>query len=140
MAFRTTTDYIKKVLKSDYDFVNSPDLTPNLRGANLVTSRVATCASDKGTPLTTGELTEIEAVLAAHYYTKSDPVYASRSTAGRAGSFVRGKEEPEPYKDMAISLDPSGCLRALLNARRASGGWLGKVQADQIDVEDRSST
>lgn len=138
--YRTTPEVVQSILGSDYDTANMPDLTPRIRAANLLVSRVATCASDKGVPLTTGELTEIEAWLAAWYYTKTDPVYLSRSTAGRSGAFVRGKEEPEPYKDGALALDPSGCLNALLNRRRAMVAWGGKVEADQIDVDQRSST
>ena len=142
MAFRTTPEYVRKVLGSDIGVDadgNWPDLEPRIRAANVIVDRVATCASDKGIPLSTAELTEIEAWLAAWYYTKTDPVYLSRSTAGRSGTFVRGKEEPEPYKDGALSLDTSGCLNAILNRRRAFVGWGGKVEADQIDYDQRSS-
>ena len=135
---RTSPGSVKEVLGKDYDSVSGRTLVPYIDTANLVVDRVATCATNKGYPLTSAELEMIERWLSAHYYTKSDPVYQSKSTAGASASFVRGKNEPEPYKDAAISLDSSGCLAAILNRQTASAVWLGKPPSEQIPYEERA--
>lgn len=137
---RTSADYVKKVLGADYDDEASPDLTPYIRGANLIITRLVTKASDRGVTLSTAEQRELETWVAAHLYTKSDPVYTSRSTEGASGSFVRDPKNPEPYKSGAILLDPSGVLNAMLSQQRASGAWLGLVEDDELDYDARSSS
>jgi len=134
---RTDPDKVKGILGKDYDTVSCPSLAGYITAANLLTTRVATCASSKGTPLSTAELESIERWLAAWFYTKSDPVYASKSTGKSSGSFVRGAKEPEPYKDAALALDPSGCLSALLNRQTAGGFWAGKPVSEWLTAEER---
>jgi hypothetical protein len=109
-----------------------------IRAASLVIDRVVACASAKGITLTTAEQMEMESWLAAHFYTKMDPTYASRSTDGASGSFVRDKDVPEPFKDGALMLDPSGCLLLALNkTQRATAGWMGRPPSEQTDYADR---
>src|SRR5207249_294049 len=98
---------------------------------------VSSCAAGKGLNLTTEELREVETWIAAHLYTKSDPVYTSRTTSAASGVFVRAPNNPEPYKDGAIAIDPSGCVNAALNQLRAGGFWLGKAPSEQTDYKDR---
>lgn len=129
---RTNQNNVKGVLGKDYDFNGCPSLKPYIDTANAVVSRVQTCAIAKGITLSSSELELIERWLAAHYYTKSDPVYASKTTGKATASFVRGTKEPEPYKDAAINMDYSGCLNAILNRLFAHGAWLGTAQ-DQYD-------
>lgn len=141
MAIRTTSALVQGVLGADYGQKPSgelPSLTPYIRIANQVTDRVATAAVDnKNITLTSAELEVIETWLAAHFYTKMDPVYTSKSTGGASGSFVRGKTEPEPYKDGAIAADYSGCVNAILNRFFASANWLGKAPSEQIPYWQR---
>lgn len=142
MALRTTEALVKAVLRlgsqgGDYDDANNPSLTRYIAAANLIVDRVATCATDRDLDLTTAELTEIETWLAAHYYTKSDRVYSSRSTKSKSGQFVLDPKVPEPYKAAAIEMDASGCLAAILSRQRAGGFWLGKAPSEQTDYVDR---
>ena len=135
---RTTSAAVILVLGGDYDTVSLPSVTPYIDSATAIVDRVNAAATVKGYILSTVELELIERWLSAHLYTKSDPTYQSRSTAGASGSFVRGPKEPEPYKDAAIAMDPSGCLNSQLNALRAGGFWLGKPPSAQIPYKDRS--
>lgn len=128
---RTTAALVQGVLVNDWDGVT--DLTPYIATANSIVNQVVKLSAYKRTPLaqgltndpTTQEL--IERWLAAHCYTKMDPVYQSKSTLGASASFVRGKNEPEPYKDMAIGVDYSGCLKALLERQFATMFQAGSV-------------
>lgn len=133
---RTTDSAVAEVLGNDYDGCAS--LRPRIASANLLVSRVATCATAKGQTLSAAELEMLERILAAHFYTKTDPVYASKSTNGASASFVRGNKEPEPYKDWAISMDPSGCLNALMNRQTADIFWGGKTEPEQLDYRERN--
>ena len=126
---RTSTTAVQTLLGANYGpnpDGSWPDLTPYVDTAeNLVNSLVYQAKSQKRIKFNTATLELIERWLAAHCYTKMDPTYTSKSTSGASGSFVRGSKEPEPYKDMALSLDYSGCLNALLNRQRAGGFWNG---------------
>lgn len=137
---RTTATLVKGVLLDDYGLRadgSEPDLTPFIRVANLMVTQVNSDATDKSVTLSTAQLREIETWLAAHFYTKADPVLANKSQGGASGTFVRSQKEPEPYKDMAIVLDVSGSLNALLNRQTASVIWLGKAASDQIPYSQR---
>lgn len=114
-----------------------PDLTPYIATASAIVTRVLSCAVDKGKSLDAATAELLERWLAAHYYTKNDPVYASRSAGGASGSFVRDPKEPEPYKNVALDLDPSGCLAAIFNRQRASVDWLGVPARDQRAAWER---
>lgn len=134
---RTNSGAVQGILGQDYDKVNAPSLLGYIDSATVIVDRVYTCALNKGITLTSTELELIERWTAAHLYTKSDPTYSSRSTQGRSGSFIRGKDEPEPYKDAAIGVDYSGCLNAILNRKFASATWVGLPPSEQTDYEDR---
>lgn len=138
---RTNAAAVRLVLASDYGGPVSnptPDLTPYIDKASLTVDRVAICAARKKIPLSAAELEMIERWLAAHNYTKSDRVYASRSTLDASGAFVVDPLMPEPYKAGAIDSDPSGCLKAILLGQRASTQWLGKTIPEQLDFEQRN--
>lgn len=137
---RTTSGAVQAILGKDYDADLSPDLAPFIRGANLLTTRVATCAAAKNWALSTAELAEIEAWIAAHLYTRSDKAYQSNSTDGASASY-QGQTgmhmEASYYGQMAMDLDTSGCLTVLSKRQVAGGFWLGKPPSDQIDYDDR---
>lgn len=140
MTQRTTDDLVKETLAAgeDYDLDRALSLARYIKAATLLTNRVAQCAIDKGLSLNDEELAEIETWLAAYFYTRSDPIYQSKSTGGQSASFVADqKSSTERYKAGAMAVDPSGCVNAFLNNLRASSKWLGKNPGDQIDWQDR---
>lgn len=134
---RTTVEAVQAILGTDYDSVRAPSLVPRIETAAAIVDRVATCASAKDLALSATELELIERWLAAHYYTRSDPTYSSRSTAGASGSFVRHPTVPEPYLASALELDYSGCLKAILSRQTAGGFWAGKPPSEQTAYLDR---
>jgi hypothetical protein len=139
MAWRTTPKLVLGVMAAgqDYDTVACPSLTPYITAANLITNRVATCAAAKSYAHTAEELVAIETWLAAWYYTKSDNKYSSKSTSKASGSFVTDPKVPEHYKDGALSLDGSDCLRGILSGAVARFKWLGKRASAQRPYTER---
>ncbi len=133
---RTTSALVIGVLGDDYGPNASgtlPDLTPHIATASNIVDQVVADSTLNGFTLlaTTQEL--IERWLSAYYYTKMDPIYSSRSGA----SFLRKSEEHE-YAAVAIDLDPSGSLNALLKRQRASGQWLGKPASQELTWDERN--
>lgn len=139
---RTTVNAVKAILLADYNVDDGPSLQPYIDTANALTSRVAACAADRGLALLNTELELIERWLAAHFYAVSDKPYSSKTTAGASASF-QGQTakylEFTGYGQMAVTLDPSGCLAAIASGlRRVAGGfWLGKAPSEQIPYEQR---
>lgn len=141
MAQRTTSDLVAALLGQDYDADLAPSLSPYIAMATNLVDQAVALASARGRALgdggegDTAEL--LERNLAAHFYTRTDPVYSSRTTQGASGSFVRNPQNPEPYKANALELDPSGCLNVIMNRVRASVTWMGKPPSSQINYSDR---
>lgn len=142
---RTSTTAVKNILRDvttieggDYDGVT--DVQQYIDAATLVVDRVVTCAVNKGLPLTAAELEMVERYLAAHFYAMSDQTYASRSTSGASGSF-HGQTgmhlEATKYGQNAITIDPSGCLRAIGKGHTAGLTYVGKVPSERIPYENR---
>lgn len=135
---RTSSSAVQGVLLSDYDGTSS--LTPFIDSASVIVDRVATCASDKGVTLTAGELELIERWVAAHAYVMVDQTYKEKHT-GRAKAVFQGLQgmrlEATKHGQMALSLDPSGCLAAITSGKRATLTWLGKPPSEQTDYVDR---
>jgi hypothetical protein len=143
MAYRTTAGQVQGVLMSDYGAKADgtlPSLEPFIRPANAIVSRLAVAATAKGITLSTAELREIETWLAAHCYCLSDRAIASETTE-RSSATYQGKTgmrlEATLYGQMALSLDPSGCLQGLTSGRRASLAWGGMTESEQSDYVDR---
>lgn len=139
---RSTTTEVAGVLGDNYGpnaDGDLPDLTRWLRMATNFVTRVITCAAGKGITLSSEEAADIESAMAAHFYTKMDPTYSSRSTDGGSGSFVRDGKIPEPYKDLAQSLDPSGCVASLLSTQKGPQAyWLGKTDSEKLTYDERN--
>lgn len=138
---RTTAAAVQEILGDDYD--GSRNLRPFIDTANVMTTRVNTCASDKGITLTTTELELIERWLAAHAYSISDQPYSENYT-GKARGVYQGRTgmylESSKYGQMAVNVDYSGCLAGLASeegSNRVRAVWLGKPPSEQIDYEDR---
>lgn len=115
--------------QGDYD--GTTDLTPYIDAASSVVDDLED--ADEDGVLTSTKLELVERWLAAHYYTIMDPIYVSKSTLGRSASF-----QQRSYKDVAIDLDPTGELAALLGRQRAGGFWGGRAQ-DQYAEENEVS-
>lgn len=133
---RTTVQLVKALLLDNYGALRDrtlPSLQPFIDTATVIIDRVATCAVSRGKTLTTTELELIERWLACHYYTKSDPLYTSRSTEGASGSFVQ-----RSFLDGATDLDFSGCLKAIMSGRKARVSWGGKSVKEQVDYYTRN--
>lgn len=137
---RTTNLAVQKLLLPGGDYDGKSDLSPFVETANALVTRVDACATRKGVTLSATELELVERWLAAHCYQQSDKGYQSRSTKGKSGSFHGqwGKNlENTNYGQMALSLDPSGCLAALAQRQRAGGYWLGKAPSEQTPYDQR---
>lgn len=137
---RTNSDLVQEILLRDYDLNYLPNLTPFIRSANLIVTRVNTCATARGFTLSDDELQDIETWLAAHLYTRSDPAYSTRST-GKALGVFQGKTamglDASYYGQTAKLLDPSGCLASISSGMVIGFGWLGKAPSEQTDYVDR---
>ena len=129
-AYRTSSNAVQGVLADNYD--GCTNLTPFIATANAVMRRVVICSSARGFTLTVTEQEMMERWLAAYYYTIADPLYKSRSTNGASGSFF-----DRSYLEAAYAIDPSGCLKGIIEGKRASMVWLGKNPSEQIDYSIR---
>lgn len=141
MSQRTTIALVQEVLGADYGRLpdgSLPNLQPYIDSASAMVTQVASMAqTQKGMTLTSTTQELIERWLAAHYYTKMDKTYQSRTTKGASASFVVDQENPEPYRAVAVDIDYSGMLNALLKRQRAGAVWLGKPKSDQIPYDQR---
>jgi hypothetical protein len=132
MSQRTSITAVESALGDNWDA--RTDLQQWINMASVTTDRAQTDAINKGRTLLDTELEFIERILACHYYTKYDPLYTSKSAGGASGSFVAGKEA-ERYKDMAINMDWSGALAAILNRQTAIGFSLSMCPSIQFGLD-----
>jgi hypothetical protein len=131
MAVRTTAGAVRAVLMSNV--VADANLTPFIDAASSTVDAVKARASAKGTPLSFATLELIERWLAAHYYTRSDPLYTSKRTGDASGSF-----QERSYLEVAQALDTTGSLAAILSGKRATMAWLGKTESEALSYEERN--
>lgn len=136
---RTTESNVQGILGNDYD----PDivLTPFIDTANVVVSRVSTCATRKGITLSTTELEILERWLAAHFYVMSDQTYQQKKTASAFATYqgqTKMNLEASKYGQTAMTIDPSGCMAAIGKAAFAGATWLGLPPSEQTDYVDRN--
>lgn len=140
MAIRTTVDAVKLLLGIDYDSTNCPSLTGYIDTASAIVDQMVECATRKGITISEELRGTIEGWLAAHAYGMVDQPYKSRSTLRAAGVF-QGQTgmylEATKYGQMAVLLDPSGCLNNIGKRNKVQGFWLGKRPSQQIDAVDR---
>jgi hypothetical protein len=142
---RTTSDLVKELLRlgtegGDYDNRNNPSLSPYIDAANLIVTRVDACATTRGWTLSSAEKEMIERYLSAHNYAMSDQTYSSRKTGDASGVFhgMTGKRlDGTKYGQMALSLDPSGCLNSIVNSKRVDCLWLGRPPSEQTPIDQR---
>lgn len=141
MAQRTTVPAVQALLggsaiTTNWDGVTSVQQFIDM--ATLFVDEVVSGRSSESVTTSTAQAEMFERIMAAHFYTKYDPVYTNRSTMGASGAFVRDSKTPEPYLAMAINMDTSGWINALINRLVASGDWLGKTVSEQIPYDERS--
>jgi hypothetical protein len=140
---RTDAAAVKRVLMKDYDTRNEYSLQTFIDTASAIVDRVNTCATSKGYTLSTSELELIERWLAAHCYSMSDQPYFEKQT-DKAYARYQGKTGMKlyasKYGQMAMTLDPSGCLESIGAEQRrvASCNWLGSLESEQTDYVDRN--
>lgn len=119
---RVSENDVRGILDADCDI----SLTPFIKAAHQIVERVKACASKRGESLTEDELREIEKWLAGWFYSARDDErrLTSKRTLSASASFARSAGEE--FKQMAIALDPSGCLNSILSNNRGRLVWLGK--------------
>lgn len=132
---------MQSILGSDWD--GARDVGFAIKAASPIVDRVSSCAANKDVTLSSDELQNIEAWLAAHLYVQSDRTVSTESKGQASGSYQVGQLgrgfDSTQYGQTAIDLDYSGCLNNINKKQRAKALWLGKVTADQIDAADRST-
>lgn len=137
---RTTPDAVRGVLSGNYDCNENTNLAPFIDTASNLVDFVSTCATSKGTSLTSTTLEIIERWLAGHFYAMSDLMYSQKST-GAASATFQGQTgmglSSTLYGQQAMIVDTSGCL-AERNKEMLDGSkkkvqmvWLGKDPPDQ---------
>lgn len=134
MGIRTNPTDVADELGFNFDPSLGKELTRWIAKASLVIDRVVTCASRKGITLTSTEQAHMEASIAAHFYTKMDPLYSSRSTLSTSGSMTRTADD---YLNMSLAIDPSGCLAAHMKGQRAGATWMGRIPSEQVPYHQR---
>lgn len=139
---RTNATEVEGLLGNDLDPARRGGLSFFLRTANVLVDRVVACLAKKKMSLSAEEARLMEALMAAHDYTRSDPTTASESTLGRSGQ-KHGQTamdlDASFYGQRAKGLDPSGsCLISIMKGQRASMAWGGRAPSEQTDFADRS--
>lgn len=137
---RTNVGAVKALLGRNYD--GTADLNQWIASATgLVTQASLFAVSVKGITLDSTTLELVERWLACHFYCRFDPLYNSKSTMGRSGSFQRGPQkegfESTDYGRSACEIEYSGMLRAIGLRQVASLDWMGKPVSAQIPYDER---
>jgi len=111
MPTRTNSINVKAVLGTEYDTVNSPDLTPFIQTASAIVDQIVLL--DVASLLGSSLQEIVERWLSAHFYQIMDPGYKSRSTGGASGS-LNGETgqtfKCTRYGQQACALDLTGWL------------------------------
>ena len=135
---RTTPGLVTAILEPGGNYRCGADLTFAILPANRIITKVAECAAGKGISIDAELLQLMESWMAAHFYTRSDPTYKSRSTLRASGEFNADGSE---FLTTAIALDPSGCLAEIMNTTNsmvASVTWTGKPFGQQRTYGQRN--
>lgn len=134
MAPRVNQDDVRSLVQTKAGV----DVQAYIDIAVALTDKVA--SNDFFSLLSTALLKQIEANLAAHYYSLRDPSYLAKNT-GDAGATFYGQTgmglDFTPWGQTAKELDLTGFLNSLGKGRAASVTWLGKAPSDQTDFRDR---
>lgn len=133
MALRASSDDLKDACEQRNDSSGNPiPFDWAIRKASLLVDRTVTCATGRNVTLSADEQKEIEILVACHFYTLRVPQMKSKGTQSASGSW-----EVKNYLESAYMLDPSGCLRSIIEGKRAGVFWGGKRKSDQVAYSDR---
>lgn len=139
MAIRTNDAAVRELLGDNYNARSS--LGQFVLGASVLVDAAATCATESGVTVPAATWKVVETWVAAHLYCCMDAMYVQRSTLRASGSFQRkaGGEglNGTEYGQMAMRLDPSGCLANANSTQRMSFEWLGLPDSEQTPYLDR---
>ncbi len=121
-----TPEEVEGILLADYDFTESPNLAPFIAAATAMVGQAVECAARKRIIIPDVTLGLMVTWLAGHLYGCSDQPYKSRHTL-RAGGNFQGRTglgfDGTKYGQMAMTLDPSGCLTNINKSARARAFW-----------------
>ncbi len=144
MANRTTVALVRELLLTngeDYDERRCPSLKPFVDTANMLITEVIACAARKGKTLSTAQAEMLERWMACHYYVQLDQNLSSQSTGGASGQYQGSTAQPgvlgSKYGQSALSIDFTGCLKAVSTGARVGFGYLGKSVTEQRTFEER---
>jgi len=137
VAWRITEQEVRDLLTdSDADI----RMEPFIRLATRLVDKVS--ANDSSSILSATDLTHLELLLAAHFYSVADPS-TREEAAGKAkdiwdiGMGYKGLEETK-WGRQAIALDDSGYLAAInTGVIRGTVEWGGLAPSEQTDYLDR---
>jgi hypothetical protein len=100
---------VKTLLDQNYN--GRSNLSPYVDTASSLIDQCVSVAARRGLdPISSHTQELMERWLACWAYTQMDPLYVSKSTLSSSGSFVQ-----QDYRAVAVSLDPTGVLLAILN-------------------------
>ena len=124
----------------DYDNINSPSLSIQIRLANSVGAKVFACAVKKRQSYTVEDKKLLKILLAAHFYCMVDRQYTSKTTVSSGTFNIQGglQLDGSSYGQNAKLFDTTGCLNAYDKHGRASIAWGGKARHSQLDYDERN--
>ncbi len=134
MAQRIKQDDVRSLVNSE----STIDVQAFIDIAVALTDKIS--ASDSNSVLTSDLLKQIEANLAAHYYSLRDPAYLAKKTGNASATFYGQTGmglDFSPWGQTAKDLDISGFLSSLGKRQTVGMGWLGKPPSGQTDYVDR---
>lgn len=145
MGYRAGADDVRGIITAAThdELDNAINLTFFIRTANLLVNKIQ--ANDSGGLLGSNDLKEIEAYLAAHFYTFRDQQYASTKSDDASDTY-QGKTgmyfESSFYGQTAKLLDVTGYLanledKAKKGRKKVNIQWLGKPKSEQIRYDLR---
>lgn len=137
MAWRTTEQEVRDLLTDSDEDIR---MEPFIRLASRLVDKVS--SNDSGSLLSSDDLTDLEAVVAAHFYSIADPS-TREEAAGKAkdiwdiGLGNKGLEETK-WGRQALVLDVTGYLATISEGvRMGTLFWGGLPPSEQTDYLDR---
>lgn len=134
MAQRVTLDEVQSLV----DYNDQINMQPYVDIATALTDAVS--SNDSLGVLNSALLKQIEANLAAHYYSLRDPAYLEKKTQDASAKFYGETGtglEFTPWGQTAKQLDISGFLASVGKGQSIGVTWLGTPLDSQLTVEER---
>lgn len=139
---RTTSAAVILILPSECDVtIEESTVDPFVEAASAIVDDVNTCATARGSTLSSTRLELIERYVAAHLYRVLVDQGAREEETADAKIVYEGSTammlDATFYGQTAKMLDSTGCLAAQSNQKRISISWLGLPPSSQTDYDDR---